>query len=250
MLSANQIEDIQNQAFKAIPSKFQKVCKIYPLTIPEIVKIGVNEYYQMLGLLLLDNYEIADTLEKKGIKDIEIEKIEPLTFLLRNAEASDKFLLELQAAFSTFIKEEIILLPKINSVLVGGDPKKKRLITTENFSEFQDILRIQNRRKVKEKPPENESPAQKKMRLLREKVEEAKRRQAQKKSENGSTFLDVLEIAEVFGVNTDKCTLYSLYNLVGRHQAREKWDQDLQMLCAGADSNKIKTKYWGESSKE
>jgi hypothetical protein len=28
---------------------------------------------------------------------------------------------------------------------------------------------------------------------------------------------------------------------------KEKWEQDIQMICAGADSKKIKTKYWGES---
>jgi hypothetical protein len=51
------------------------------------------------------------------------------------------FFLELESAFSTFIKEEILILPKINSILVGA-PEEKRLITSENFRDFQDILRI------------------------------------------------------------------------------------------------------------
>ena len=34
-----------------------------------------------------------------------------------------------------FIKEDIILLPKINSVLVGS-PEEKRLINSENFLDF------------------------------------------------------------------------------------------------------------------
>lgn len=248
MLSAKKIEAIQLQAYTGKPSKFQNICKIYPLKIPEITEMGIDEYYEQLGLLLLTDFEIQEILEKKGVKK-NIEELEPLTYLLQNAEVSDKFLLDLQTAFSTFIKEEVILLPKINSVLVGSDVKDKRLITPKNFEEFQDILRIQNRRKVKEKPPENESPAQKKMRLLRQKVAEAKQRQAQKKNEEGQSLLDILEIAEVFGIDIDKCTLFSLYRLVPRHQAKEKWDQDIQMLCAGADSKKMKTKYWGESSK-
>jgi hypothetical protein len=37
--------------------------------------------------------------------------------------------------FATFITEEVLLLPKINSVLVG--PKaERRLITPENFKDF------------------------------------------------------------------------------------------------------------------
>ena len=248
MLSANKIEDVQNQAFLGKPSKFQDICLIYPLFVPEIVEMGINQYYEYLGLLLIDDNEIRKIFEKKGI-DYSKDKITPLEFLLSNAEVNDKFFLDLQLAFSTFIKEEILLLPKINSILIG-DAKQKRLITKENFSDFQDILRIQNRRKIEEAPPEDESPAQKKMRLLREKVAETKRKQAQKKGEDGQSFLDTLEIAEVFGIDIQKCTLFSLYRLVPRHQAREKWDQDIQMLCAGADPQKIKTKYWGESSKE
>ena len=45
------------------------------------------------------------------------------------------FLLELQNAFSTFIKEDILLLPRINAVLVGP-MAEKRLITKENFEDF------------------------------------------------------------------------------------------------------------------
>jgi hypothetical protein len=37
--------------------------------------------------------------------------------------------------FTTFIKEDIILLPKINSILVGS-PEEKRLINSENFIDF------------------------------------------------------------------------------------------------------------------
>lgn len=46
------------------------------------------------------------------------------------------------------------------------------------------------------------------------------------------------------------CSLLKFYNLIKRYQMREKWDWDLQMLCAGADPKKMKTKYWGESSEE
>ena len=84
------------------------------------------------------------------------------------------------------------------------------------------------------------------MRLLREKVAAVKKKQAQKKGE-GQTFLELMEIADTFGINKDKCSLYAFYCLLRRHEMREKWNQDLQMICAGADSKKMKTKYWGES---
>jgi hypothetical protein len=47
----------------------------------------------------------------------------------------DNFLLELKKVFSTFLKEEVLILPKMNAIVVG-DFKKKRLITSENFGDL------------------------------------------------------------------------------------------------------------------
>ena len=143
---------------------------------------------------------------------------------------------------------DILLLPKINAVLVGP-MTEKRLITKDNYEDFQTILRLQNRKEVPEPPPENESPQAKKMRLLREKRDAVKRKQQQK---NGAAqdLADLLEIAEVFGIDYKNKSIYAFYGLIQRHQLREKWTQDIQMLCAGADSKKIKAKYWGENPKD
>jgi hypothetical protein len=60
----------------------------------------------------------------------------------------------------------------------------------------------------------------------------------------------MLQMAEVYGIDIENHTLYAFYDLLRRHQMKEKWDQDIRMICAGADSKKIKTKYWGESFDE
>lgn len=245
MLSANKISEIKEQAFCGVNSSLDGVCNIKPLTIKEIVTIGTMRYKQLLGILLLDEVEIANLIKEKTGESIPLEQIQPLSYLLQNAENSDYFSLELQLAFTTFIGENILLLPKIDSVLIGS-PKDKRLITKDNFRDFQDILRIQNKKEMKEPPPENESFGQRKMRLLRERVEEAKRKQAAKEGNDGLDFSELLEIASVYGIDFDKNTLYGLYALIKRFQAKEKWDQDIRMLCAGADSTKIKTQYWAD----
>lgn len=248
MLSVNQIEDIKEQAFMGVPSQFEAIGKVYPFTIDEIIRMSSSTYNSYLGLLLLTEVDIVNIIKEKTGEEIPIEQVEVLSYLLQSATANDTFLLELQTAFSTFLKEEILLLPKINSVLVGP-PDEKRLITKDNFPIFQDILRIQNKREVKEAPPVDETPGQRKMRLLREKVAEVKKKQAQKN--NGKqTFVELLEIASTYGIDVGSHSLYAFYSLLSRYQRKEKWEQDLQMICAGADSSKLKTKYWGESTSE
>lgn len=245
MLSPDQIDSVKAEAFCGAPSRLRDVCKVYPFTIKEIMNFGNVEYRSQLSLLLLSVADIADIMKKKTGKAPELDQINPLSYLLQSAARDDTFFLELQQCFSTFIKEEILLLPKINAVLVG-DPQSKRLITTENFLELQDILRIQNGKEVKEPPPKDESPIARKFRLKREYAEEVKRKQQEKNGETQS-LADLFELGETYGIDVQNKTLYAFYRLFRRYQAKEKWDQDIQMLCAGADSTKLKTKYWGEN---
>lgn len=244
MLSVNEIENIKAQTYLGAPSQLKGVCKIYPFTMKEIAMMGITEYNMKLGVLLLTEVEIANLIKEKTGEEIAIEQLHPLSYLLASSEIDDMFFLELQNIFSTFVKEEVLLLPKINSVLVGP-PEQKRLITEANYKDFQDILRIQNRKEFVEPPPENESPGQRKMRLLREKVAAVKKKQAQKNGDE-KTLVELLEVAETYGIDVQNHTLYAFYSLLRRHQLREKWEQDIQVICAGADSKKIKTKYWGE----
>lgn len=252
MLSAEKLEEIKEQAFMGVPSPLYSngkfIGNVYPLTVKEIISMGSLNYRKDLGLLLLTETDISNLIKEKINKEIPIEEIHVLKYLLDSASLDDTFLLELQLAFSTFFKEDVLLLPKINSVLIGS-MEDRRLITEENFQDFQNILRVQNRKEVAAAPPKDETPGQRKMRLLREKVAAVKRKQAQKNGEEQS-FVDLMEIASIFGIDIDNCSLYAFYGLLRRYQAREKWNQDLQMICAGADSKKMQTKYWGENLDE
>ena len=246
MLSANQIEDIKAQAYAGCGSNLSGVCKVYPLTIKEIIEMGYSNYKTYLSTLLLDEVAISQHIKEKTGEEVPPDKIEPFNYLLSSAEQSDSFLLEVQTMFNTFIKENIVILPEVSLVVIGN-PVDRRFISKDNFKEFQEILRIQNGQKVKPPPPKDETPNERKMRLLRERVEAIKQTQSEKDTE-GMPFSVFLEIAEVFGINLDKCTVYAFYKLIARHQAKEKWEQDIQMLCAGAEADKLKTKYWGDAS--
>lgn len=234
---------IKEQAYAGYPSRLPGVCYVHPVLVGEMLKMGSNVYSSRLGMLLLTSDEIRKIMEEKGVEVNENTDLSPLPFLLKSAQANDSFYLELRAAFATFIKEEITLLPKINSVLIGP-MAEKRLITEKNFIDFQTILNLQNRKKVPVPPPENESPFARKMRLAAEQRDAVKRKQQQKQG-GAQDLADLMEIAEVFGIDYKNKSIYAFYGLIQRHQLREKWTQDIQMLCAGADSKKIKAKYWG-----
>ena len=118
-----------------LPSSLDAICKVYPLLIPEIIQMGEHEYNKYVGLLLLDEVEISNIIKEKAKTDMPPEDIDVLTYLIMSAESNNTFLLELQTAFSTFIKEEVLVLPKINSIVVGN-PQERRLINSINFKDF------------------------------------------------------------------------------------------------------------------
>ena len=67
MLSPNQIEEIQAQAFCGVASELEGVCKIQPMTIKEIMEFGNLKYQSVIGTLLLTEVEIAEMIKKKII---------------------------------------------------------------------------------------------------------------------------------------------------------------------------------------
>lgn len=206
--------------------------------------MGSGEYSKRLNTLLVTEGDIQKIVKDKGINIETMEDTRPLTYLLQSADRNDLFFLELQQAFGTFIKkEEFLLLPSINAIVIGN-PKDKRLITNDNFSDFQTILRIQNRRKVPEPPPENESAFAKRMRLMKEQRDEVLRKQQAKENGGEQDLADLLLVADVYGIDYLKKSIYAFYELIPAHQRREKWNTDIEMLCAGADPAKVKAKHW------
>lgn len=248
MLSADFVDVVKEKAFCGLPAKLEGVGNVYPIKVIDMIEMGSDVYKRYLSLLLLKEDDISKIIQEKAGVELSADEIPtPIEYLIQSAARNDIFLLELELAFSTFLKEDILVLPELNAIVVG-DPKEKRLLDFKNFSDFQDILKIQNRYETPEPPPQNETASERKRRLLREKVAKAKKKK-QQSSEKNLTFSELLEIAKVFGISTNE-SLYAFYGLLRRYQLKEKWQQDIQMICAGADSKNLKTKYWGESSTE
>ena len=65
MLSANQIEDIKAQAYAGCGSDLSEVCKVYPLTIKEVIEMGYSNYKTYLSTLLLDEVAISQHIKEK-----------------------------------------------------------------------------------------------------------------------------------------------------------------------------------------
>lgn len=221
------------------------VCKIYPLTIKEIVEIGFSTYQFYLNLLTMDPQDLKDVLEKKGVNIAE--DIDVFDHLMISASNDDMFFLDLTKAFSTFTKEEVHISPKTSLVIVGN-PLERRMINKELFYWFSRLLRELNKMRLDELPVPGENKIQKKFRLKRNERERIKEK-SQKGDESAPELADVLSslcVAEIgfTPLNIENLTIFQAKELLERVQAKETYHTELDMLMAGADSKKIKPNSW------
>lgn len=240
----------REELFMGAPYKLDNICKIYQLTLGEIClqehSIGFDKYNYYVNLLTMDNNDIVETLKKKGISVDEgmLESISVFEYLLMCAHNDKAFFLEFQKAISTFIKEEILISTK-KKVIIVGKPQERRVIGEKEFEEFSNVLRAFNKMRIKQSPPENETPMQKRFRLKREMREKVKEKQSKKSDGDNVEFADLMSSlctmnVGVTALNIKNFTIYQIKDQLERAQWREKYYTELDMLMAGADSKKIK----------
>ena len=231
---------------------YNDICWVYPLKIKEIIGMGQQEYNELLSFIALDIREIQKELKKAGISEEEMPAC-AFDYLMLQSQASlsldnGTFLMKLQKAFSTFIREKVHFSFETQEIYIGDDIAERRVLNKNNFEDFQNIIRAQNELSVPEPVPVNESPMARKFRLRREQVAEAKRKQSLRNGEPVS-LMDSISTLVCFNVgvtfeNVGDLTMYQFKNLLTRAQAKYKYDLDIRMIAAGADPKKIKPKHW------
>lgn len=216
-------------------------CLIYPAKLIEIAELGIEEYFKYVNLLTLSASEVKQMLK---------EDITPFNFLFMNSIYKENFGKEFEKALTFFTRESILLLPDLEAISIGNF-EDSRMITEENFTEIQNIIKFQNFifDDIVKFKGENESAKHIKDRLAKakEKVERAKRVREESKIEisdlvgslTSKTSLNILEVWNI--------SYYSFNDQFKRMRILESYETGLQSLMAGADPKKIKLKDWIQS---
>ena len=226
-----------------------KQFKIYP---PKVKEVAANPFYsQYLRILTFSQEEIEDEfIEKK----VDIEKMPtPFEFLLANCYNSKKVALLTKEAFKFFMKIDVEFFYEAKVIVVGNLKEILAeyksiddlvLIKEEDFFDIQNLIREASGEKKVEKPNPNEDP--------RVKIIKAKARYRDKikaKQNKGISLSTCLTAICCMGVgitplNIGEMSYASVPAIMEMYQEKEKYHLDVDSLLAGADSKKIKPKYW------
>ena len=239
------------------PLLYQNKFYIYPPTISEVLE---NPFFgQFVKLLTITQDDIRDEIIKEG----QVENIPtPFEFLLINSYHSPQFATIVKQAFKFFIHEDISFFYEQKMLVVGNLEETVQhiksindLITIkeEDYFDFQNAIRESiGDKRVKQPEPinPNEDP---RIAEIKRRARERDKIKAKHGSKNGISLATSLTAICCMGIgitplNIGEMSYAAIGPIMTMMQDKEKYDVDIRSLLAGADSKKIKPKYWIRNS--
>jgi len=230
--------------FLGYPVEFKKLCLVYPPKLKDVVGESYSVYAKMLTI---SQEEIEDEYNEKGTLPDKVPT--PMEYLLANSYHNKEFNAIAKRAFELFIHEPVNFLYEQKAILIGQlekgmNIKSLRILKEEDYFDFQNLVREAVGDKRIEPPNPDEDP-----RVRRIKAKARYRDRIKMKKGMGINLLTVMasiccmEIG-LSPLNIGELSYAATTVLIGMYQQKESYKLDTDSLLAGADSKKVKPKYW------
>ena len=244
---------IDEKIFLGFPIKFKDICEIYPPTVNDVV--GNEDFIVYQSLFTITQEE----LDEAYLKDENVTQIpSPFQYLLMNYYQDSEIREKIEKAFLQFVHEPVTIVPEIEMLLIGKsedelDPNvdldKPRLLTEENFFDFQNQIRIVLGIEKIQPPDPEEVNLDPRIKRYKMKIKEHEKIISKKKAKNAPTLGTLLAAICCMGIglnplNIGEMSYACVHWLIAMEQQKEEYDVDIRALLAGADSKKVKPKYW------
>lgn len=237
--------------FLGLPEDFLGKFKIYPPKVKETA--GNSNFGIYRHILTISQEDLEDEFLKKNKNQKDFNVPTPLEFLLINSYHDENFERLAKQAFKFFIKEDVTFFYEKKLILIGNleetvksisSLEELRFLEEENFFAFQNKIRESLGDKPIEPPNPNEHPKIKRMKALARYRDRIKAKQG-----DGINLLTSLASICCMGLgitplNIGEMSYAAVGILMNTYQQKEKYEIDVASLQAGADSKKIKPKYW------
>ena len=244
---------IDERILLGFPIDFKGICQIYPPTVNDVVGNKDFGIYQSLFTMT------QEELDKAFLQDERVTQVPtPFKYLLINYYQDEKVRQKIHEAFTFFIHEPVTIVPEIEMLLIGKsedeldpnvDLEEPRLLTEENYFEFQNIVRQVMGTEAEKKPDPEEENLDPRIKRYKMKIKQSEELLKKKKSKQAPTLGTLLTAICCMGIglnplNIGEISYACVHWLITMEQQKEEYDIDIRALLAGADSKKVKPKYW------
>lgn len=245
-------------AFIHSPLSFENKFSIYPPTVSQVVEN--KEFFMYYRALTTTQEDIEEELTKDKNFDKQIPT--PFEFLLINCYNSQQFKDIVINAFKFFVHDTVNILYDRKMLVIGkvediiqeaASIDDLSIITEENYFNFQNAIRIAcgcAQEKIPEPTDPDEDP---RVTAIKLKARMRERIKKKKGSPDGISLETSLVAICCMGLgitplNIGEMSYAAIGPLMNMYQDKEKYTLDIQSILAGADSKKIKPKYWIRNS--
>lgn len=244
---------IKPETFINLPVSYKGKFKIYPPTINDV--IGNPNYAQYKKLLTFSQEEIEDEFNERMKEDSSFVPPTPIEFLLATSYNNKTIEILAKKAFMLFLKEEVHFLYEQKVILVGDLESSIKnansvddliLITEDDFFDIQNLIREAIGDKPVERPNPNEHPKIRRMKALARYRDKIKAKQGSGISLTTSLAAICCMGIGITPLNIGEMSYAALPIMLTMCQKKDRYETDIRSLQAGADSKKIKPKYWIE----
>lgn len=244
---------IDDKILLGYPIDFQDICQIYPPTVNDVVGNKDFDIYQSLFTMT------QEELDKAFLQDERVNQAPtPFQYLLINYYQDETIRQKIHDAFTHFIHEPVAIVPEIEMLLIGKsedeidpdvDLDNPRLLTAENYFDFQNAIRKVLGVEAENAPDPEEENLDPRIKRYKMKVKQSEELLKKKKAKNAPTLGTLLTAICCMGIglnplNIGEMSYACVHWLVAMMQQKEEYDIDIRALLAGADSKKVKPKYW------
>lgn len=242
---------IDERILLGFPIDFKDICQIYPPTVNDVVGNKDFGIYQSLFTMTQED------LDKAFLQDERVTHVPtPFQYLLINYYQDEQVRQKIHEAFNFFVHEPVTIVPEIEMLLIGKteeeldpniDLENPRLLTEENYFEFQnEIRKVMGAESEKPVDPEEEDldPRVKRYKM---KVKQSEELLKKKKAKNAPTLGTLLTAICCMGIglnplNIGEITFAAANYLIDMYRQKEGYDIDIRSIMAGAKD--VKLKYW------
>lgn len=244
---------IDDRILLGFPIDFQGVCKVYPPTVNDVVGNKDFSIYQSLFTIT------QEELDKAFLQDERVTQVPtPFQYLLINYHQDEGVREKIHEAFNQFVREPVTIVPEIEMLLIGKsedeldpnvDLENPRLLTAENYFEFQNLIRIVMGMEMEKPPDPEEENLDPRIKRYKMKIKQSEEILKKKRAKSAPTFGTLLTAICCMGIglnplNIGEISYACVHWLISMEQQKEEYDIDIRALLAGADSKKVKPKYW------
>ena len=235
------------------PVEFRSGIKIYP---PKAREVIANPKYGVYSrVLTYSQEEVEDEFIEEG-KTLE-KYPTPFEFMLNNSYHFEEYEQYCKKAFEFFLHEKVTFLYDQKMIIIGEFTEALKkiksidelvIIREEDFFDFQNLIRESVGKAIVAPPNPNEHPKIKEMKRRARYRDKVKAKNAAKSKDGVSLFTTLVSICcmglGITPLNIGEMSYVALESILRKYQEKEKYDLDIRSLLAGADSKKIKPKYW------